>query len=162
MDNYFTELAAYHLWATEITCGWLSNISNEQWNQPVISSFGSIRQTTLHMLSSEDAWVQRLHGKENVEQLEKTFQGTKEEHIALWKQLSGQFKAFVTAFDESRLSDQLHFKRFNGEASSAKYYQLFAQVVNHATYHRGQLVTLLRQVGYTDVNATDLIVYYRN
>jgi uncharacterized damage-inducible protein DinB len=38
---------------------------------------------------------------------------------------------------------------------------LFAHVVNHATYHRGQLVTMLRQVGFTDVSATDFLGFYK-
>ena len=34
-------------------------------------------------------------------------------------------------------------------------------VMNHSTYHRGQLVTLLRGAGFTALSTTDLISFYR-
>ena len=68
---------------------------------------------------------------------------------------------FIDAFDESNFDTNLDFKRLNGDAYSMPYYQLFAHVVNHATYHRGQLVTMLRQAGFTNVSATDLLGVYR-
>jgi len=40
-------------------------------------------------------------------------------------------------------------------------YEILSHVFNHSTYHRGQLVTLFRQVGFTDVTSTDLLLYYR-
>ncbi|WP_223233283.1 DinB family protein [Chitinophaga sp. CF418] len=33
--------------------------------------------------------------------------------------------------------------------------------MNHSTYHRGQLVNMLRQVGFTQLSSTDLATYYR-
>ena len=161
IENYFTELSAFNLSTTNTVCSWLEKISDEQWNASVISSFGSIQETVLHVISAENAWVERFHKKENVVRFEDEFQGTREEHIALWKNSSEQFKNFVTSFDETKLNDEFSFKRFNGAPSSAKYYQAFAHAINHATYHRGQIVTMLRQVGFAGLQSTDLIGYYR-
>ncbi|HEX7755367.1 MAG TPA: DinB family protein [Niabella sp.] len=157
---YFTELAAYNQWATDITCSWLAGISDEQWNQPVISSFGSIQQTVLHVISAENAWAERLMHKESVAWLQKEFTGSKAAHIALWKKVSGMFPVIIRSFDETRLSEPLTFKRFNGETHTALYYQVFAHAFNHSGYHRGQLVTLLRQAGFTDLQSTDLTTFY--
>ena len=34
--------------------------------------------------------------------------------------------------------------------------------MNHSSiYHRGQVVTMLREVGYTDISTLDMISYYR-
>ncbi|HVX26492.1 MAG TPA: DinB family protein [Parafilimonas sp.] len=158
--QYFKEIAEYNLWANTIVCGWLEQISDEQWNKEIISSFNSIQETVLHIISAENAWLQRFK-KQPVEWLQSIYKGTKEEHIKLWKQTSEGFKAFVDAFDEKDLNTNLDFKRLNGDAYSMPYYQLFAHVVNHATYHRGQLVTMLRQAGFTNISATDLLGVYR-
>jgi uncharacterized damage-inducible protein DinB len=48
----------------------------------------------------------------------------------------------------------------SGNAISAQY-EMLAHVFNHNTYHRGQLITMLRQVGVTDLPQTDLIFFYR-
>lgn len=158
--QYFIELAGFNSWANNIVCGWLENISDEQWNMQITSSFNSIQETVLHIISAENAWLQRFR-EQPVEWLQSTYKGTKDEHIKLLKKTSGMFKEFVEAFDENELYKNLDFKRLNGDAYSMPFYQLFAHVVNHATYHRGQLVTMLRQAGFTNISSTDLLGYYR-
>jgi len=159
--EYFKELANYNLWANTIACGWLAELSEAHWEQHVVSSFNSIRETVLHIISAENAWLQRFHKIEKVEWLQADYKGTKDEHLALWKKTSTAFKEFMDAFDETKLNEPLAFKRLNGDAYSTPYYQLFAHVVNHAAYHRGQVVTMLRQVGFTNLHSTDLVTFYR-
>ena len=158
--DYFKEAAEYNLWANTIICGWLEQINDEQWTKEIISSFNTIQETVLHIISAEKAWVQRFK-KQPFEWLQTTYKGSKEEHIKLWKENSAELKAFVDAFDENDLDKNLDFKRLNGDAYSMPYYQLFAHVVNHATYHRGQLVTMLRQAGFEGISSTDLLGVYR-
>jgi len=160
--QYFIELADYNIWANDIVCSWLEQISDEQWNQKIVSSFESIQQTVLHIISAETAWAERLQKKEKVAWLQVEHKGNdKDEHIALWKNASKQLKNFIESFDESKMNDALTFKRFNGEENTMQYYEIFAHTFNHSTYHRGQVVTMLRQAGFTDVKSTDLLGFYR-
>jgi len=115
----------------------------------------------LHIISAERAWLERFKKNPQTVWIQSSFKGTKEDHIKLWKETSEELKSFIDAFDESNFDTNLDFKRLNGDAYSMPHYQLFAHVVNHATYHRGQLVTMLRQVGFTNVSATDLLGVYR-
>ncbi len=158
--TYFIELADYNIWANNIACSWFEKISDTQWTQHVASSFNSIEATTLHIAGAEQVWLERMNKKENIIWLPSVFKGLKNEHIALWKKTSEGLKSFVADFDENNLHLNLDFKRLNGDAYSMPYYQLLAHVFNHSTYHRGQLVTLVRQVGFTEVQATDLLDFY--
>lgn len=158
--QYFIELAEYNLWANNIVCGWLDQINDEQWTQTVVSSFTSIQETVLHIISAEKAWLERFEHKP-VEWLQFVYKGSKDEHMTLWKKTSESLKNFINDFDESKLETNLDFTRLNGDAYSMPYYQLIAHVINHATYHRGQLVTMLRQVGFMNVGSTDLLGVYR-
>ena len=158
--QYFKELAEYNVWANNIVCSWLDQINDEQWNKEIISSFNSIQETVLHIISAEKAWLERFEQKP-VEWLQFTYKGSKEEHIILWKKISANLKDFIDGFDESKLEEILDFKRLNGDAYSMPHYQLIAHVINHSTYHRGQLVTMLRQAGFTTVGSTDLLGVYR-
>ncbi|MGJ7033581.1 DinB family protein [Niabella hirudinis] len=161
MDKaYFTELAEFNRVSTGQVCSWLQQISDEQWQQPVVSSFNSIQHTVMHMINAEDAWLQRFK-KENVIRLDQRFTGTRQELLELWQQTSQQLSDWVAGFDEAKLKTPFTYRRFNGQEYTSLYYQVIAHVVNHATYHRGQLVTLLRQVGFTAVQSTDLIGFYR-
>lgn len=157
---YFIELAEFNQRTTEIVCSWLDRLSDEQWQHPVVSSFNSIAETTIHIIGAQNAWVERLLRKEPVTNLQKEFRGTKEELLDFWKKSSASFKEFVAGFEETRLTETFSFRRFNGEQYALAYYQVIAHVVNHGAYHRGQLVTMLRQVGYTDVSSTDLSGFY--
>lgn len=159
--EYFKELADYNLWATSIACAWLEQLSDDDWRQHVVSSFNSIRETVLHIISAENAWLQRFQKKEKVDWLQGTFNGTREEHLVLWKKTSAALKEFIDVFDAEQLEEPLDFKRLNGQAYSMPYYQLFAHTINHASYHRGQLVTMLRQTGFHNVQSTDLLNFYR-
>jgi uncharacterized damage-inducible protein DinB len=38
---------------------------------------------------------------------------------------------------------------------------MLQHVVNHGTYHRGQITTMLRQLGAEPPKSTDLIAFYR-
>lgn len=158
---YFIELANYNIWANDIVCNWLEQVTEQQWEQEVESSFNSIQGTVLHLISAEHVWVQRLEQQEKTEWLASSFKGTKAGHIALWKQASVNLKKLIDNFDENNLPVKFEFKRINGEVNALQYYQAFAHIFNHSTYHRGQVLTMLRQVGFTNVGSTDMLIFYR-
>src|ERR1700756_3151756 len=158
--QYFIDLAEYNVWANNIVCGWLEQISDEQWSRQVTSSFNSIQETVLHIISAETAWLDRMT-KAEVRWLQKSFTGSKADHIELWNKTSNNLLDHVVAFDENKIAQNLDFKRLNGDAYSMPFYQVLAHTFNHSTFHRGQLVTMLRQVGFTNVSSTDLMGFYR-
>jgi Uncharacterized protein conserved in bacteria len=159
--EYFKELASYNAWANAQVCNWILQLSNEQWGQQVTSSFNSIEATVLHVVSAENIWLQRFQELEHTEWLQSSFSGTKEELVDIWRNVFRDIKTFLETFEESKLHAPLHFKTLNGTPDAKPYYQVFAHMFNHSTYHRGQLVTMLRQVGFTEVASTDLLNFYR-
>ena len=158
--QYFIELADYNVWANGKMCSWLDPLSDEQWKQPVVSSFKSIAETTVHTIGAEKIWQDRLNLVENPGWFMTDFKGSKKEALEEWRRSSQTFKTFVESFDESRLDETLRYKRQqDGKTYELQYYQIFVHAVNHATYHRGQLVTMLRQVGFTEVSSIDFSTY---
>lgn len=162
IKQYFIELADYNIWANDLVHSWFDKISNEQWNQPIVSSFKSLAETTVHTVGAEKVWLDRLNKVENPDFLVTVFKGSKEEAIDIWKQTSRGLKSFIENFDEAKLKERISFRLRNGVLRKLQYYQIFAHVLNHATYHRGQIVTMLRQAGFTEMSSTDLSTYYWN
>ena len=158
--QYFEELTAYNEWANSKVIQWLQGINDDQWEQPLVSSFENIAATALHIAGAESIWLQRFKKVETPIWLTTVFKGGKEEALQVWQEQSEGFKNFMMAFDEAALNDVFRFTRLNGEVHELQYYQAFAHVVNHSSYHRGQLVTMLRQVGFTEVTSTDLSTFY--
>lgn len=159
--EYFIQLADYNVWANDIVHSWLTNITDEQWNQTVMSSFNSIAATTLHIASAESVWLDRLNNVPAPVWLSSVFNGSKDEAVAIWNKASKGIRTFLGNFDETKLPVNLAFKRLNGDAYEMPHFQVFAHLFNHSSYHRGQLVTMLRQVGFSDVGSTDMLGFFR-
>jgi len=159
--QYFIQLADYNAWANGMICSWLDKISDEQWKQPIVSSFKSIEETTVHTIGAEKIWQDRLNLVESPVWFTTVYNGFRKQAIEEWRKSSQGLKSFIENFEDSRLSEILRYVRQqDGKTYELPYYQIFAHAVNHATYHRGQLITMLRQVGFTDVSSMDLSTYF--
>ena len=159
--DYFIQLADYNIWANNIVHSWFEKITDEQWEQPIVSSFESISATALHIARAETIWLERLNNVSSPVWLPAGFNDVKKETIVIWKKASQNLKSFIENFDETKMQTNLIFKRINGEAIEQPHYQIFSHVFNHSTYHRGQIVTMLRQVGFTGVSSTDMSGFFR-
>jgi uncharacterized damage-inducible protein DinB len=157
---YFTDLAFYNRWADQKAIDWLSQVDDEQWERVNISSFGSLRQTALHIASAEKVWVDFWLEAPDPVYLSTVFTGTKKELLMIWKEASNTLAGFIECHPEEKLTEIVSFTYPNGRTGRMQYYQTFAHSINHSTYHRGQLVTLLRQAGYNNFSSIDLATYY--
>jgi uncharacterized damage-inducible protein DinB len=160
LKQYFTDLAAYNSWADEKAIDWLSQITDEQWEQVNVSSFCSIRQTAVHIASAEKIWIDFWTKAADPVYLSANFTGNKDELLSIWKAASEGLETYIKGHPEEEFMRSVSFIYPNGNTGQMPYYQTFAHIVNHSTYHRGQLVTLLRQAGYNQFSSIDLATYF--
>jgi uncharacterized damage-inducible protein DinB len=158
--TYLLELADYNIWANDRLSAWLSQISQEQFEQHLVGSFKNIHETTLHIVAAEQIWHQRLENKVS-EWLGFTFQGDRTAMLATWKRTSHDLKRYILDSSDEKLLEKFDFTTRDGTPFYMERYKALAHVFNHSTFHRGQLITLMRQVGFTGVGTTDLINFYR-
>lgn len=159
--KYFLELADYNIWANNRVITWLNQISDEQYHQIITSSFSTIKDTCIHIAGAEKVWLERWQMIDNRMFLADEFKGTKHELITIWQTASQDIKEFIVSKSETEFENKLSFKRLNGDLFLMEFSKTFAHVFNHSTFHRGQLVTMLRTAGFTNVESTDLLSYYR-
>ncbi len=159
--NYFADLAAYTRWADQKAMSWLAAIDDNQWELNNPSSFSSVRQTAIHIVSAQKIWIDFWTGVTSPVYLSSIFSGGKNELIAIWQKAGDGLLNFISNYPEHELDLPVTFTYPNGRIGHMPYCQSFAHVVNHSTYHRGQLVTLLRQAGFADFSSTDLATYYQ-
>jgi uncharacterized damage-inducible protein DinB len=89
------------------------------------------------------------------------FQGTQAELRSVILENDQAWIDFVEAKVEKYFEDKFDFKTLDGTSYSSGRMEAIQHCMNHSTFHRGQLVTLLRQVGAAKLPATDFIAYCR-
>lgn len=155
------ELAQYNIWANTKYITWAETLSEDQWKMPILSSFNSIEKTCLHTLCAEKIWFERLSHHEQPEWIMDSYTGSKTELLNLWMSYSEKLLSLIENQSEAQLNEFFSFTNLAGAYSSMEVYKAFMHVFNHSTYHRGQLTTMYRQAGFTDISTSDLINYHR-
>jgi len=77
-----------------------------------------------------------------------------------WTILHNEMLEFAGSLTDEKLQASFAYRDLKGNPYAQPLWQQMQHLANHSTYHRGQITTMLRQVGATPV-PTDLIAYYR-
>jgi uncharacterized damage-inducible protein DinB len=155
------ELLDYHYWARDRVLAAAESLTPEQFVQRVESSFTSVRDTLAHTYGADWIWYQRWIGA-SPPALPKAADFSDVASLrAAWRELEGQVRALVTALGESGIAGAVAYRTMDGTPSVQPFWQLVQHVVNHASYHRGQATTQLRQVGGAPPASTDMIAFFR-
>jgi len=110
------------------------------------------------MWLAEEVWWKRLKLTENIVLDSAAFTGTFSEMTTALTKQSQEFKDWIDNATESQLVHVFAFVR-NKEQIKMPVYQMLHHVFNHATYHRGQLVTMLNQFGADKIPGTDFSAF---
>ncbi len=148
-------------WAASQQHAVIATLSGEQYNRNLGSSFGGgIHGTLVHIYGAQRIWLDRWKGNSPSSLPGIAELPTLSVLTSQWDALRQDQDAFLRSLTEEKLEEPLTFKTLKGEPSTLPLWQQMQHVVNHSTYHRGQVTTLLRQLDVTPVG-TDLITYYR-
>lgn len=161
MKLLLQEYTQYNVWANETICSFLRQLTPEQWNLSQASSFSSIRKTVDHMADCEFNWLKRLNGDSVWENKERLLGNDIPAVLAFWIFQSRQLADYIQQSEENQLMKIVSYKNIEGKPYETEVYRIIMHVMNHSTYHRGQLITLLRGAGFTSLSTTDLISFYR-
>ena len=147
----FRDLFDYNYWARDRQLEACAALSSEQFLRPMGSSFSSVRDTQAHLVAVEWIWHERWRGKSPTKIDAQEFAaGTFPDVTSIrdrWGAMEGKVRSFLAGLSEADLARPLNYKNMKGENWTYPLGQVLLHVVNHQTYHRGQITTLLRQLG---------------
>ena len=78
-----------------------------------------------------------------------------------WGAQEANVRAFLETLGEGGITKVFEYKLLSGQPGASAFWQMLQHVVNHGSYHRGQVTTMLRQLGAKPPKSMDLIAYYR-
>ena len=150
----------YNAWANHRQLQAASKLSTEQFLKPLGSSFGSVRDTLAHIYGAEWIWLERFQGRSpsslpDISQFNDVA-GLQER----WEEFEPRLLTFVRGLTQADLDRLMEYKTLKFGVYKNPLWQSMQHLVNHGTYHRGQVTTLLRQLGVEPI-LTDLMHFYR-
>ena len=153
-------LYEFNSWANHRSMAAAEKLTNEQFVKTLGSSFSSVRDTLAHIYGAEWVWLERFQGRSpsglpNV----KDFGDLATLH-ARWLEHEDRLLSFVRGLTQSDLDREMEYKTLKFGVYRNPLWQSMQHVVNHGTYHRGQITTMLRQLGAAPI-LTDLMHFYR-
>jgi uncharacterized damage-inducible protein DinB len=154
-------LYEFNSWANTRTLQSVESLSPADYARDLGSSHGGVHGTLVHTMGAEDIWLKRWQGESPARFYSAADFPTFKEVRERWAALDASLLTFVRYLaadaDAQRIVD---YRDLKGNPYSQPLWQLMQHLVNHSTYHRGQVVTMLRQLGATPAS-TDLVAFYR-
>lgn len=151
----------FNAWANGKIVEILSNVDENLFEKEVKSSFPSLRKTILHVWDAEQIWFTRLQGGNPTTWPSAAFHGTNKEMLAGFIKNSTDLAVFMADKDRAFLDSKITYKNMKGLEFTQPVEDILFHVVNHGSFHRGQLITMLRELGFDKFPSQDLIAYQR-
>jgi uncharacterized damage-inducible protein DinB len=162
MKALLASFARYEKWANEKIAIVILSLNEEQQHREIVSSFPSVFKTCLHMWDASSIWWQRLQHHSQMVVPSKTFQPSMKDVMNGLLQQNQLWIEWMNMATEEQLENMLVYRSMKGDPFEQPVKDILLHLNNHGTYHRGQLVTMLRQLGVTDIPQTDYILYSRD
>ena len=163
MSHEISNQYDYHIWANNKLFGHLKQLPQEVYHAEVQSVFPSVSAVLEHLYVREEMWLGILSGESTdqvmllVNRLTEEVKGIGvSEMEERYANLADRFRDFMTGIDDLDKLTTITHPRYG--SMSAPISGLIQHVVNHGTYHRGNVTAILRQQGHSGV-ATDYIFF---
>ena len=143
------ELFTYNYWARDRQLEICAGLSEEQFLKPLGGSFASMRDTLVHMVAVEWLWLERWRG-----QTPKALLSPEEfpDYPAVkkrWDFVKAEMDLFLSGLTEEEIERVKTYVSTRGMTWTYPLWQMMIHLLNHQSYHRGQVTTLLRQLDVT-------------
>lgn len=152
------EQYAYHHWATDRVLNAIAALTAGQLDADWGGSFGTGRALVRHVVGVEHLWCERWNGRspKGLPEYPATHAGR--DFLAEWKKVRAEQEAYLGGLSRDLLKGELTYVNIKGERWTYRLAEILAHVVNHGTYHRGQLTHLLRDRGIA-APSTDYLIF---
>jgi len=145
--NVISEMLDYNYWARDRQYDACKGLTRRQFNQVTDGSFPSLRQTITHMALVEWLWLERWQGRSPEKMPDDSKLNTADELHTYMQGIEHRTRELFVEVDDQRLRKTLTYTNFAGEHWSYPMWRTVLHLVNHQSYHRGQVTNFLRAMG---------------
>jgi uncharacterized damage-inducible protein DinB len=145
----FVKLGNYLTWANDTIWEIVENLSDDEFDCTLYETGGSVHGRYIHL--AEDTW-EWFHDWHSEEPEAPDFQSMT--RAELYKFINQYVRKWIKLIDERSVNEFVDER--GGNVLTLQFEEMFFHLVNHFTYHRGQIVMSLRLLG-KDVLMTDYV-----
>jgi uncharacterized damage-inducible protein DinB len=154
-------LVDYHYWARDRLLEALAQLSPEELTKDLGNSFPSIRDTLVHLYGAECIWCARWAGKPPWSMPDPSAFPDLPTIRHAWVDQERTVRGVLEDLGERGVGRAIEYRMLNGQPQAQPFWQMLQHLVNHGSYHRGQVTTMLRQLRQRPPKSMDLITFYR-
>jgi uncharacterized damage-inducible protein DinB len=148
----------YNYWANKRMFAVIEQLTPDEFGQSVAGSYGSVRNTLVHVLSAEWGWLERCGGPPRGPRLEPADYPTPQSLVAKWNMVEQSMREYLSTLSDADLSRDIEFSFTPAEKHSVPMGRLLQHAAVHGVHHRGQVALLLRALGRVPGNF-DLVIF---
>ena len=156
--SHVKKLFDYHHWAADKLFDALGDVSAAELDKPWGGSFKTARALLRHIVGAEQLWLERFGGNSPKTMPEMPAGWSGADYVGEWRKVKAREQVFVKGLTQQKLDGSLSYTNMKGENHTFPLADILTHVVNHGTYHRGQLTHLLRDLGRQGVS-TDYVAW---
>jgi len=159
MKDHFTELARFNVWANKRIIDILSKQEESLLRKEIVNSFPSLQKTLYHIWDAEVIWFSRVSGKSFDYLPTMKIEEPIEENFQRMMAHDQEWVDFLEQQEDPFFNRVLKYQTLGGKKLENSIAQIIQHCMNHSTYHRGQIITLAKQLEINDLTSTDFILF---
>ena len=141
------ELFTYNYWARDLQLRACATLTEEQFLRPIGGSFPSVRDTLAHLVLVEWIWRERFEGRSPRSIPPTSEFPTLASIIDRWSAEEQKMRAYLVGLTEESLERAETYVSTRGQTWTYPLWRMIIHLLNHQSYHRGQITNHLRQLG---------------
>lgn len=157
MNDWMKKQYDYHVWANEMMLRHIETLPEDLFLKTTDLGFSAIAEVFGHLAAAEDVWLARLNGETPPPLTPKPFQSVEETRRYMDEQQERSREYISNVNDWETV---INYRNTKGQAFSNTIIEIMQHMINHGTYHRGNVTTMLRYHGYPGTT-TDYIAFVR-
>lgn len=161
MREHLLHLSHYNFWANQKLVSLIPE-NKSIWDKEVKSSFKTVTSTILHITDAQNIWLSRINGQSPSTWSDAAAKDQPSSVIGqLLIQSSHNFFMFIDAQLPTFPTKIIQYENMQGITYCNTVEEIVAHSMNHSTFHRGQVITMLRELGVDKLVSTDMISFFR-
>ena len=142
-------LYRFSAWATARILDHAARLRADELAKPSGASFGTVRETLVHIMAAQLIWLSRWQGTSPTSLLDAREFPDVASIRARWSRLEADTQRFVAGVTDADLAKVVEYRNTRGERWAYPLWQQLVHQVNHATQHRGEVAAALTELGHS-------------